>query len=176
MPFYTGIGARNTPQHILNEMKNISLAFMRKGYTLRSGGAEGADTAFFAPITNGNFNIYLPWDNFNGLNSFDGTHVNASKLHNFDKAKYIASMYHKKWSHLKDSHKTLHGRNAYQVLGVELDDPSDVLVCYAEPLTIETVKGGTNIAVQIAKAHGVPVYNLWFDRDLTEIKEILGIW
>ena len=175
--YYTGIGARSTPDHILSEMALLAVALDRKGLKLRSGGATGADSAFLNAIEHtGNHEIYLPWDNFNGLNSHDGTHVCASNLDNFEKAKYIASMYHPNWSRLKDSAKTLHGRNAYQVLGFNLDDPSQVLVCYAEQVSMSQVKGGTNTAVQIAKAHGIPVYNLFHERDLIEIKQILGIW
>ena len=43
---YTGIGSRETPHHILTLMTEIANILDNIGYTLRSGGADGADTAF----------------------------------------------------------------------------------------------------------------------------------
>lgn len=173
--YITGVGSRNTPQWALDEITSISKALRSDNYVVRSGGAKGADRAFQDAFGD-NTEIYLPWDNFNGLNSYDGTHINASKLDNFEKAKYIASMHCKHWDRLKDSHKVLHGRNAYQVLGFNLDSPSMVLICYAETVSVSHVKGGTNTAVQIALSHNVPVFNIYKECDLRRIKQILGIW
>lgn len=44
--YYAGVGSRETPQDILNTMYKIGKYLASKGYTLRSGGAIGADTAF----------------------------------------------------------------------------------------------------------------------------------
>ena len=49
---------------------------------------------------------------------------------------------------------------------MNLDTPSDVLVCYAEPKNSIHVKGGTNTAVQIAKMYNIPVYNLYYEEDI----------
>ena len=43
---YAGIGSRETPKEILKEMTKIGQELESKGYTLRSGGAIGADKAF----------------------------------------------------------------------------------------------------------------------------------
>ena len=44
--FYAGIGSRETPIPILNQMTRIGSFLAPKNYTLRSGGAKGADSAF----------------------------------------------------------------------------------------------------------------------------------
>ena len=44
--YYTGIGSRKTPENILKKFKDIATFLETKQYILRSGGAEGADSAF----------------------------------------------------------------------------------------------------------------------------------
>lgn len=43
---YTGIGSRETPEWAICKIKKIGGYLYDKGYTLRSGGADGADLAF----------------------------------------------------------------------------------------------------------------------------------
>ena len=43
---YAGIGSRQTPQKVLLQMEKIGTFLAERGYTLRSGCAEGADTYF----------------------------------------------------------------------------------------------------------------------------------
>ena len=43
---YTGIGSRETPTAILDLMIAIGGVLAQRGFTLRSGGADGADDAF----------------------------------------------------------------------------------------------------------------------------------
>jgi len=59
MKYYAGIGARDTPQEVLNRMTKLAGVLQRKGLCLRSGGAKGADTAFEAGVTNGNLEVFL---------------------------------------------------------------------------------------------------------------------
>ena len=44
--YYAGVGSRETPQDVLKIMWKIGKHLADKGYTLRSGGARGADAAF----------------------------------------------------------------------------------------------------------------------------------
>ena len=165
------MGARKTPDNILSEMRSIAKVMSQDLYVVRSGGAEGADTAFEVGA-GANTEIYLPWDNFNHHTSQDGVHLDSQVLFNYKKAQYIASLHHPAWNKLQDSHKKLHTRNVYEVLGFNLNDPSMCLICWAEPVG-SGVKGGTATAVSIAKEYGVPVYNLYFQQDLEAIKNIL---
>ena len=43
--YYAGVGSRETPQDVLKIMWKIGKHLADKGYTLRSGGARGADAA-----------------------------------------------------------------------------------------------------------------------------------
>lgn len=46
MNAYAGIGSRKTPKNVLDFMFEIGKELALLGYVLRSGGAEGADSAF----------------------------------------------------------------------------------------------------------------------------------
>lgn len=52
---YEGIGSRNTPEDFKYLLFHAAKTLAMKGYTLRSGGADGADSAFEAgaDIVNG---------------------------------------------------------------------------------------------------------------------------
>ena len=68
MKFYTGIGSRETPPEILEMMKDIASKLELLGWTLRSGGAPGADTGFENGVKSLK-EIYVPWRGFNGSDS-----------------------------------------------------------------------------------------------------------
>ena len=46
--YYAGIGSRKTPNEVLSLIVEIAEYFARMGFILRSGGADGADSAFAA--------------------------------------------------------------------------------------------------------------------------------
>ena len=46
MTLYAGVGARKTPADVLGWMERIAAGMATQGWTLRSGGARGADSAF----------------------------------------------------------------------------------------------------------------------------------
>lgn len=141
---YTGVGARKTPREVLNLMSDIAFMLNDLGYTLRSGGAVGADRAF------------------------ENTAVRKSIFYAKDctsKAEKIASKFHPAWNRCSSFARKLHGRNAFQVLGKNLNDPSSFLICWTPDActchrdrTIRT--GGTGTAISIADNYGVKVWNL----------------
>lgn len=147
---YTGIGARNTPPNILREMKILAGNLELTGFTLRSGGAKGADTAFESGVEHYQHkDIFLPWRGFNDNRSalYDvGAHALA-----------MAEKYHPAWHKCSPTAKKFHARNCYQVLGEYLNDPSDFLICWTPHGEIE---GGTGQAMRIALHYGVPIFNM----------------
>lgn len=170
--YFTGVGSRNTPPEIIDVMVQIGFHLSNRYYTFRSGDADGSDRAFYKGFlqAGGNMEIYLPWNGFNG--SFeDDVFINTPKLDNYDKATEILKEVLPYYDNLKDSHRSLHTRNVYQVLGRRLNEPSDLCVYYAEPTGKNGhVKGGTNTAVQLCKLYDVPSFNLWYPNVLEEIK------
>ena len=165
--YYTGIGSRNTPEPILELMRKVAYKMALMGYTLRSGGAVGADTAFALgwddacwSVTTKEYpyeaEIYLPWEGFNGQT----TEQYGRYLMDNPEAQEIVSKIHPAWNKLSKGAKALHTRNVYQVLGQDLASPSTCVIFYAEPQGT-SVKGGTRTAVELAKMYSVPVFNLW---------------
>lgn len=67
MEAYAGIGSRDTPEDILRLMAVVAAKREDDGFILRSGGADGADTAFESGVVSSDMKeIYLPWKGFNG--------------------------------------------------------------------------------------------------------------
>ena len=63
---YAGIGSRSTPEPVLQIMHRVAHRLSEMGYTLLSGGAGGADSAFEAGCFSKK-EIYLPWPGFRHL-------------------------------------------------------------------------------------------------------------
>lgn len=161
MKHYTGVGSRETPKAVLAAMQRIAVHLDEAGYTLRSGGADGADTAFEQGSTAKV--IYLPWARFRD---------HPSPYHHVTQAAMdMAAKYHPAW-HLMNKHaRLLHGRNAYQVLGLDLRSKTDFVVCWTRDAKLQ---GGTATAMRIAQAHAIPVYNLAAWSEKAVLKQVLG--
>lgn len=187
---YTGVGSRETPNDILKLMNQVAYRMAELGYTGRSGSAAGADAAFeqgyfeyqnFKATKNtlANFEAYLPWKGFSDITE-DRVHIVTPNLNNYQEACDIAATIHPIYHKLKRGAKALHTRNVYQVLGLDLNTPSKVLFCYAQPTynkqgELTGVKGGTDTAVQLAMRHGIKIYNFYFEEDVQAVKELLKI-
>lgn len=184
MKCYTGVGSRETPEHIIKFIEEVAYWLAGRGYTGRSGSAVGADSAFeqgfnHHEIVNGvsdyvSFEAYLPWKGFSDIRE-DSTHIVTPELPDYNEAFSIASTIHPAWSRLGRGAKALHARNVYQVLGLDLSTPSCILFCYAQPTKsrqgiVTGVKGGTNTAVQLAMKHGIPIYNFYLQEDIDKVK------
>lgn len=145
--FYAGIGSRETPSHILTLMTGIAEYLAIREWTLRSGGANGADSAF----ENGAEakEIYLPWQGFNG---------NASPLFRpTPEAIKMAEKYHPAWHKLRRGARLLMARNCHQVLGLDLKTPVEMVICWTKDAA---GGGGTGQAIRIARDLGIPVNDL----------------
>jgi len=148
---HTGIGARATPPHALILMRNLGRVLAELGWTLRSGGAPGADTAFEigCDLGRGAKEIFLPHAGFNRSRApFRGIP---------DRAFEIAASLHENWAACKPFDRCAHGRNVQEVLGQELDTPADLVIAWTEG---GLLKGGTRTALRLAGRMGIPVLNL----------------
>lgn len=165
MNYYAGIGARGTPIHILAEMTNLAQNLELSGWTLRSGGANGADSAFEAGVADPhNAKIFLPWRNFNN---------NPSALFDIsDDAYEMAASFHPAWNRCSPAARKFHARNCYQVLGLHLDAPVRMVVCWTPDAA---VTGGTGQALRIAEHHNIPVFNMALDDHDAKLNDYVGI-
>ena len=150
---YAGIGARATPAGALSDMTVMAEWLARTGWHLSSGGADGADTAFAAGAPVGQRTIWLPWRGYNGHRGQGCRVLSAAEL---SACIEIAAPLHPAWERCSPAVRKLHARNA-AVLGLTLDRPVDAVVAFTAEGRIE---GGTGMAIRIAEARGIPVFNL----------------
>lgn len=189
---YAGVGSRETPEDVLRAMASIAYRLFLGGYTLRSGAAPGADIAFERGVNWGIHGkqvpdggapvpkeIFIPWDGFQGRNSrTDPLVFRVHETAYLERAMEMVREHHPAWDHLKETVRKLHSRNCYQVLGRTLDCPVMFVICWT-PDGAETSKetsrktGGTGMAIRIASAHGIPVYNLANDISRQRVADLL---
>lgn len=145
--FYTGVGSRETPPQILKIMAQLAAVLAADGWILRSGAADGADSAF-EQGAGSKTEIFIPWPKFNGHNS---------QRYPSARAMEIAAAIHPAWERCSQGARKLHARNIHQVLGPELNRPSDALICWTRN---GELVGGTATAIRLAMRNNIPVYNL----------------
>lgn len=152
---YVGVGSRSCPPNEIARMEYIGELLSYIGYTLRSGGAKGSDLAFEkgCDVVSGPKEIYY---------AYDAT----------GDAMKVAESVHPAWQNCDDYAKRLHGRNAMQVLGRDLQEPADFLICWTKD---GQVKGGTATAINIAGDNGIPVYNLALESDRLALKSVFSV-
>jgi hypothetical protein len=169
MKYYCGVGSRETPDNILQEMKSLASILEKQNYCLRSGGAKGADT-WFARGTN-NAQIWLPWKDFNiGERNPKHTYKIIDKDDKF--ANKIVDEFHPIGKTLRGKTRLLMMRNTYQVLGWWDASDSQFVICWTSD---GEASGGTGQAIRIANHYGIPVYNMYHlnkDQILKEITKL----
>lgn len=162
MRYYAGIGSRETPEAVLKLMRDVAYDLACRGWTLRSGCAPGADSAF----EEGAFDaytvhtgvpkpeLYLPWPRFQ-----DRRAVLVAREEPQDEAFPIAEFFHPAWGSLKPAGRKFHARNVHQVLGYDVTAPQLVsfVLCWTKRAK---GGGGTGQAIRIARHYGLPIYDL----------------
>lgn len=148
-------------------MTEIASRLSRSSYCLRSGGAEGADNAFEKGAVHKQ--IFLPWDGFNGRK------VNGSDYIVPPFNEHYVNKYHPKPSALSKKGLLLMSRNTYQVLGPNLDDPVDFVLCWTKD---GKASGGTGQAIRIATDLNIPVFNFknGFESFSTYMSFTMSLW
>jgi hypothetical protein len=169
MKAYAGIGSRETPPAIRVAMTDIARELAEGGWTLRSGGADGADTAFahgsrlVGPTELPQPEIYLPWRGFNDvIEIYNGLHVPQPE--SFE----IARRFHPAWDRCSFAAQKLHARNVHQILGPDVTAPllSRFVICWTKD---GAGGGGTGQALRIAKHYEVPCFDLAIQSDFDRI-------
>lgn len=157
--YYAGIGSRKAPEDILALMRGYASRLPRGGYVLRSGAADGADSAFQAGCESvgAPAEIWLPWRGFNGMRD--------TGLYPTDAHMQMAATVHPAWDRLTRGPRALHARNVGQILGADLATPVAFVVCWTpdgceSEETRSSTTGGTGTAIALASRHGIPVINL----------------
>jgi hypothetical protein len=158
MKYYTGVGSRKTPLPVIKGMEEFAFGMAERlpDYTLRSGGAQGADSAFYRGCVEGGGSSEI-W-------SPRHEHVVEHEW-----ARDFASLlcWERPLNTMKPFIQTLIIRNMYQVFGEDGNSPSDFLIywCPGNPLGKGFESGGTRYAVRAAHAAGVELFRLKAEGD-----------
>jgi hypothetical protein len=162
--YYTGIGARKTPYDILTEMTVLGSILADANFTLRSGGAVGADSAFEAGCqkVNGMADIFIPWKGFQ--------HHSSTLYPPTTAALDIAAVLHPAWHKCSSWARMLHARNVHQVMGYNIDTPSRFVICWTPG---GELTGGTALAIRVAMKFNIPVFNLQDRDDKASLAQLL---
>lgn len=160
--FYTGVGSRETPHDVLQLMTYTAKKIDELGYTLRSGGARGADYAFESASNN------------HAIYSVSKKHIPISGkpniIPNLEPYRELVSECCLHYKKIKNQYvKDLHTRNICQVIG---HDPleiikSDFLICYT--FNGEYI-GGTTTAIRCAERFDIPVFNFGKYKTIDEMQ------
>jgi hypothetical protein len=162
---YGGVGARKTPVPMLRLMSRIATFLDAAGWTLSSGGAEGADEAFDHVVTRAE--IFLPWPGFAETNHRANPLPVGPGITIYErptmKAARIASQFHPKWHDLRQSVQRLMARNTHEILGRDCETPVSMVVTWTPDgstgITTDAT-GGTGQALRIAYDRRIPIFNL----------------
>jgi hypothetical protein len=153
---YAGIGSRKTPVPMLAVMTNIARELSPTGWQLRSGHADGADKAFERGAVHKE--IHLPWPGYNNQD-VGGIYVCPKPSVQICD---IAAAHHPKWDELTDAVKLLMCRNVTIVLGLELNTPAKMVICWTPE---GRLVGGTAHGIKVAQAFDIPVFNISRNED-----------
>ena len=146
---YAGIGSRETPIVVQQMMTSVAQYLSSKGWTLSSGGAGAADSAFESGAGR-RTQIWLPWKGLNG---------NPSELYYpSPEAMKLASSIHPAWGRCSEGARKLHARNMHQVLGADLNTPVQFVICWTKD---GQDTGGTGQAIRLAWSRGIKVINMF---------------
>jgi hypothetical protein len=159
-------------------MHHIALTLATEGWTLRSGGANGADQAFLSGAINHHqhfapcIETYLPWpsyerDELSRITFGSRSHVALEEP--TPGTFKIAAELHPAWDRCSLAARKLHARNVHQILGRSgYDTKSAFVVCWTPDGATKASEtsartGGTGGAIRLADAHGIEVRNLFND-------------
>jgi hypothetical protein len=160
--FYTGVGSRSTPTEVLQLMTYTAKILDKLDYTLRSGGASGADCAFERG------------SNKHAIYSISRNHTpvsgKASIIPDLEPYRQLVLECCLHYKNIRNQNiKDLHTRNICQVIGHIPSEiiKSDFLLCYT--YSGECI-GGTATAIRCAERFDIPVFNFGKYATIEEIK------
>lgn len=154
MRSYAGVGARATPSNILSIMEGVGVCNAlgknknNQVLQLRSGGAQGADSAFEkgCDSINGPKQIFRPQD----------------KIPKWCYEMVTEYCTEAPLSRMKPFVQNLLARNMMQILGPNGDDPVKYVMLWVPgPDACASGMGGTRYAARCAADHNIPILNLY---------------
>lgn len=171
------VGSRNITQQDKDRIFIIGNLLANLGIEGVSGNAIGNDKEWDKYICVQHF---LPWNGYNGGNHGRNNNQYLSLDYcpesSYLKAEAIMEDHHPNGASLRQGARKMHVRNVFQVLGVYLDERSqvDLTIYCADETPTGKVSGGTATAVAISRTYGIPTFNLRIDEQYEQIRTLLS--
>lgn len=167
------IGSRKAPSDVLVLASTLGRVLSENNVIAHSGGAGGMDTAFMRYYSPERRKIFIPnwkfYDHRHNGKDVIALQTIGNKNLAMAELEYVCD----DPNYLPIYMQNLFMRNVAQVLDDTFCDPVDCVIFWAKEVN-GMVTGGTRIAVNIAKRHGIPCYNLWDMKKRSAIENILG--
>ena len=175
----TIIGSRETPANILTFMRKIAKYCATNNIVVRSGKAGGADAAAIYGCMDADKEgrlvaqpeMFIPWNRFGEASMSTKWDIN---LGSNEEAYVIASNLHPAWERCSQGAKKLHTRNVGQILGSNLNSPTDVVLYWCNEKGGEPT-GGTVTAVNLGKEHECITINMLHESWKDVLRPLLGM-
>lgn len=152
---YVVTGNKEAPPSIVAELESLVKRIEALGYTTRTGGLDGVDSAVEKVSTK--LELYLPWKGFA---------EKESKLYwNDDLAMQAAKKYSPVFDNLKPVVQAFLAKNARMVLGTKFDSNALFLLCWSDDgaeakKDVTSRTGNVGHVILIANSIGIPIFNL----------------
>lgn len=156
MRWYAGIGSRRAPRTFCALATTIAEVLFSAGYGLRSGHAPGADQAFEAGA-HGRDEIFV-------VHRTSHRQIVPAEDSRYALATLVAATHHPAWSACSAGARRRLIRDVYQILGPDLHAPVAFVLYWAQEDRHGVVAGGTAMGVAVARAAGIPAFNLGLKR------------
>lgn len=154
---YAGVGSQETPEDVRTIMHKMAGYLESKGYTLLTGDALGADSAFASGCQRKRI-----------FTASDATELTLAIAQEVHPAPWLLPSYAKR----------LMARNTNQIFGANLDTPVDFVLCWTHDgctshASRRRETGDTGQAIALASLKGIPVINIRNENWRDELKEAL---
>lgn len=164
------IGSRRINENQAHYLESVAQAFVRRGYVVRTGCAEGADHASMVgarSIDPSKLELYLPWASYNkDLQLTTDKKIPYNPSIHTDWAESVHK-YHPNPRALTSGAFNLMARNWGIIMH---DHPVDLVV--AMPASAGDM-GGTGQGIRIARDNDIPIYLVYNKEDRQSLKSFL---
>lgn len=148
---------REFPPEVKTSLYNIGSKLIAKGITVRVNGDDKDFLAKIQALTDQHVEVYIPWRNFNEIDS--------KHYFNTLTSKDIATKHFQAWDRIPDAVKAMLARNVRMVFG---DKNNSITLCVitwsqdgasrVSEVTKDT--GKSSFIIKVASSYGFPVVNI----------------
>jgi hypothetical protein len=148
---------REFPIEAKTSLYNIASKLIAKGITIRINGDDKEFTEKIMSLSSKHVEVYLPWKNFNEIDS--------KYYFNSLTSKYLANKHFQGWEKVSDPVKSILARNIRMIFGNKNNSISLCLITWSKDgankiseITKET--GKSSFIIKVANFYGFPVINI----------------